>query len=304
VPIRYETREHIAYITIANIEKANMLDRETADQLSRAWSDAWEDREVRAVIITGDGDRHFCAGHNLTPAPGTTDEEREFLRLHRLFWPRSGTVNGSPTGVDGRMGDHYPRIWKPVIAAVNGWAAGAGLYLLLASTDIRIACADHAKFKFALLSQGWLGQGPGATLLSRQLRYADAMKILLTDDPVDPAEALRIGLINEVVPHGQLLARAEELARRCVSMPPIAVRMMKEFAVRYRDVPEDQAWHVQTLINNLLIQATGDGSEGRAAFNQKREPNFTGSVRRAGEPFDQPSVEDWERLDLLSKDGF
>ena len=83
MPILYDTREHIAYITITNPGKANMLDRETASQLSAAWSNAWEDREVRAVIITGEGDRHFCAGHNLTPPPGTTADEREFLRSSR-----------------------------------------------------------------------------------------------------------------------------------------------------------------------------------------------------------------------------
>ena len=159
-------------------------------------------------------------------------------------------MHGQKTGVDGRMGDHYPRVWKPVIAAVNGWAAGAGMYILLSSTDIRIASAEHARFKFALLTQGWLGHGPGASLLAKQLRYIDAMKILLTDEPFDAQEALRIGLINEVVPHAQLLERAEKIARHICTLPPVAVRMMKEFVVRFGDLPTDQAWHVQNLINH------------------------------------------------------
>jgi hypothetical protein len=192
-------------------------------------------------------------------------------------------VHGQKTGVDGRMGDHYPRVWKPVIAAVNGWAAGAGLYILLASTDIRIASLEHARFKFALVSQGWLGHGPGASLLIKQLRYVDAMKMLLTDDPVDAEEALRIGLVNEVVPHAQLMQRAEKIARHIVTLPPVAVRMMKEFVVRFGDLPTDQAWHVQNLINSLLIQTTTDGEEGRRTFNEKRPPNFTGALRRRGE---------------------
>jgi Enoyl-CoA hydratase/isomerase len=192
-------------------------------------------------------------------------------------------VHGQKTGVDGRMGDHYPRVWKPVIAAVNGWATGAGLYILLASTDIRIASAEHARFKFALLSQGWLGHGPGASLLIKQLRYIHAMRILLTDDPVDAEEALRIGLVNEVVPHAQLMDRAEKIARHIVTLPPVAVRMMKEIVVRFGDLPTDQAWHVQNLINTLLIQTTTDGEEGRRAFNEKRPPNFTGALRRRGE---------------------
>lgn len=297
--IKYETRECIAYITIDNPSHANALDRATSNALSDAWRSVWEDRDVRVAIITGTGDRHFSAGHNLVRPAGVTAEEQEFLRTQRVFWPAAGTVNGARTGVDGGMGDHYPRVWKPVIAAVNGWAAGAGLYLVLASTDIRIASAEHARFKFALLSQGWLGAGPGATLLTRQLGYADAMRMLLTDEPIDAAEAFRIGLVNEVVPHERLMARAEEIARQIVALPPVAVRMMKEFAIRYREVPFDQAWQVQNLMNTMLIQMTTDGEEGRRAFNEKRPPNFTGRLRRRGEPFAEPSPEEWQRLERI-----
>lgn len=301
--IDYEKRDGVAYITLNNPEKANILDKKTSEAISEAWIDLWEDREVRCAILTGKGDRHFCGGHNLQPRPELSEEEREMLRAQRMFWPLAGTVYGTPTGVDGRMGDHYPRVWKPVIAAVNGWAAGAGLYILLASTDIRIASAEHARFKFALLSQGWVGNGPGATLLAKQLRYIDAMKILLTDVPFDAAEALRIGLINEVVPHDKLLERAEEMARHIVEMPPVAVRMMKEFVVRFGDLPTDQAWQVQNLMNNLLIQNTADGEEGRRAFNEKRKPNFTGALRKRGEPFPEISEEDFERLDEIYRSG-
>jgi enoyl-CoA hydratase/carnithine racemase len=253
------------------------------------------------VLITGAGDRHFCAGHNLVPSGEATPEEREYLRLERAFWPPAGTVNGTRFGVDGRMGDHYPRIWKPVIAAVNGWAAGAGLYLLLASTDIRIACREHAQFKFALLTQGWLGTGPGATLLARQLRYADAMRMLLTDDAIGADEALRIGLINEVVAHDELMAHAEGIAARVAQLPPVALRMMKEFVIRYRDVPEDEAWHVQSLMNTILHQLTTDAVEGPLAFNEKRPPEFTGGLRRRGEPFPEWSDEVLARLDELRR---
>jgi len=301
--INYETRDHVAYITIANPDRANVLDKHTSDELSQAFINVWEDRDIRCAILTGEGDRHFCAGHNLVPRPDLTADEIEYLRTQKIFWPPAGTVNGATIGADGRMGDHYPRIWKPVIGAVNGWAAGAGLYLLLASTDIRIASEENAKFKFALLSQGWLGAGPGATLLTKQLRYTDAMRILLTDEPVLADEALRIGLVNEVVPHDKLLERAEELARHIVTMPPVAVRMMKEFVVRFGDASEDQAWQVQHLINTLLIQTTADGDEGRRAFNEKRPPNFTGALRRKGEPFAVPAEHDQERLDEIYQSG-
>ncbi|HEX4171785.1 MAG TPA: enoyl-CoA hydratase/isomerase family protein [Acetobacteraceae bacterium] len=301
--LTYEKRDGVAYITLNNPAKANIFDKETSDEISDAWIDMWEDRDIRCAILTGAGDRYFCGGHNLAPRKNITEEEREYLRTNRVFWPLAGTVHGQKTGVDGRFGDHYPRVWKPVIAAVNGWAAGAGLYVLLSSTDIRIASAENARFKFSLLSQGWIGHGPGATLLVRQLRYADAMKILLTDEPFDAQEALRIGLVNDVVPHAQLMERAERYARHIVKLPPVAVRMMKEFVVRFGDLPTDQAWHVQTLINNLLIQVTTDGEEGRQAFNAKRPPNFTGALRRRGEPWDEPSEEDRERLDEAYRSG-
>ncbi len=303
VPILYEKRNGVAYITLDNPDKANVLDKATSDDISAAWIDMWEDRSVRCAILTGTGDRHFCGGHNLKPRPDLTAEDREYLRTQRIFWPLAGTVHGQKTGVDGRMGDHYPRVWKPVIAAVNGWAAGAGLYTLLASTDIRIASAENAKFKFALTSQGWLGHGPGASLLIKQLRYIDAMKILLTDLPFDAPEALRIGLINEIVPHADLMTRAEELARHICTLPPVAVRMMKEFVVRFGDMPTDQAWHIQNIINSLLIQTTADGEEGRQAFNEKRPPEFNGTLRRRGEPWEPLSEDEAKRLDDAYRSG-
>ncbi len=299
----YEKRDGVAYITLNNPAKANILDKTMSDDISAAWIDLWEDRDIRCAILTGAGDRHFCGGHNLAPRPDVTEEEREFLRTQRLYWPLAGTVYGQKTGVDGRMGDHYPRVWKPVIAAVNGWAAGAGMYILLASTDIRIASAEHARFKFGLTSQGWVGNGPGAALLTKQLRYADAMKILLTDLPFDANEALRVGLVNEVVPHAELMARAETLARHIVTMPPLATRMMKEFVVRFGDLPTDQAWHVQNMMNHLLIQTTADGEEGRRAFNEKRPPNFTGALRRRGEAWEERSEEENKRLDEIYRSG-
>ncbi len=303
MPLDYAKRDGVAYITLNNPSKANILDKKMSDDISAAWIDLWEDRHIRCAILTGTGDKHFCGGHNLAPRHDVTEEEREFLRTQKIFWPLAGTVHGQKTGVDGRMGDHYPRVFKPIIAAVNGWAAGAGMYILLASTDIRIASAENAKFKFGLTTQGWVGNGPGAALLTKQLRYADAMKILLTDLPFDAAEALRVGLVNEVVPHADLMARAETLARHIVDLPPLATRMMKEFVVRFGDLPTDQAWHVQNLMNHLLIQTTTDGEEGRRAFNAKEKPKFTGTLRRRGKGWEEQSEEQTKRLDEIYRSG-
>ena len=300
--VLYEKKGNIAYITINNIEKANILDRATSDEIAEAWKNVWDDRDVRVAILTGAGDRHFCAGHNLETRPDITAEERERVRTENIFWPPSGTVNGSRFGVDGSLGDHYPQIWKPVIAAINGWAAGAGFYSMLTSTDIRLACQEHARFKFALLSQGWVGHGPGATYLTRQVSYADAMKILLSDEPFDAKEALRMNLINEVVPHDSLMQRAEEIAIQIAAMPPLAVRMMKEFVIRFRDIPVSEAWRVQTLMNTLLTQLSTDGDEGRQAFVEKRPPNFTGGIRDKGDPFPDLDAEQRTRMDEVRKE--
>ena len=114
---------------------------------------------------------------------------------------------------------------------------------------------------------------------------------------------MRIGLVNEVVPHAQLMERAQTIARHIVKMPPVTLRMMKEFVVRFGDLPTDQAWHVQNLINSLLIQTTTDGEEGRRAFNEKRPPNFTGALRRRGNPWEESSEEDAQRLDEAYRSG-
>ncbi len=294
--ILYEKRDKIAVITINNPEKANILDRETSNQISDTWKEVWEDRDVRAVILTGTGERHFCAGHNLATRPDITVEERDRVRAESIFWPLGGSVNGAKIGVDGSLGDHYPQIWKPVIGAINGWAAGAGFYLMLTSTDIRVASQEHARFKFALLTQGWVGSGPGATYLTRQVSYADAMRVLLSDEPFDADEALRMNLINEVVPHDKLLSRAEEIATKIAAMPPVAVRMMKEFVIRFRDIPITEAWRVQTLMNALLTQLSTDGDEGRQAFLEKRPPEFTGGIRQKGDAYPELNDEEWERI--------
>ena len=300
--VLYEKKNGIAYITIDNPEKANILDKATSDELSEIWKEIYDDWEVRVAILTGSGDRHFCAGHNLAVRPDITPEERERVRAENVFYPTAGSVNGNKFGADGTLGDHYPQIWKPVIGAINGWAAGAGFYIMLTSTDIRLACEEHARFKFALLSQGWVGNGPGATYLMKQIAYADVMRILLTDEAFDAKEALRINLINEVVPHANLMERAEKLATDITKMPPAATRMMKEFVVRFRDTPTSEAWRVQTLMNSLLTQLTTDGDEGRLAFQEKRPPEFTGGVRQKGEAFPELDKAQRERMDEIRKE--
>ncbi len=301
MPIRYETEDHVAVVTIANARKANTLDKKHALELGQVWVNAWEDRNVRAIVITGEGDRQFCGGHDLSLREDVTDEEHRFLSLERIFRPPAGYINGMQSGIDGGMADHFPRIHKPVVAAVNGWAVGAGLYLLLASTDIRIAAIGQANFRFGLISRGWVGAGPGATLLLKQLRYADAMKMLLADETVDADEAVRIGLVNEAVPPDQLMSRALEIAHRISDLPPLATIKMKEFIHRFSDLPVDQAWNVQALINSLLLHTTQDAQEGRTSFLERRDPNYTGEYLGLEGFYENASEEERARLDELKR---
>jgi enoyl-CoA hydratase/E-phenylitaconyl-CoA hydratase/naphthyl-2-hydroxymethylsuccinyl-CoA hydratase len=99
------------------------------------------------------------------------------------------------------------------------------------------------------------------------------------------------------------MERAEQIARHIVTLPPVAVRMMKEFVIRFGDLPTDQTWQIQNLINSLLIQTTTDGEEGRQAFNEKRPPSFTGALRRRGDAWEEPSAEDAKRLDEAYRSG-
>ena len=174
--IDYIKRDGVAYITLNNPAKANILDKATSDEISEAWKDLWEDRAIRCAIITGTGDRHFCGGHNLVPRPDLSDDERERLRTQRTFWPLGGTVNGVQTGVDGRMGDHYPRVWKPVIAAVNGWCIG-GAVVLVQFCDLCIA-AEKAKFSYPEAKIGISGG------LANRVRYSSVRASIFSASPI------------------------------------------------------------------------------------------------------------------------
>lgn len=293
MPIHLAISDAIATITIDEPDRANAITHESAKELADAWRQCQDDDEVRAVILTATGDRHFCGGHDLSPVPDVGDDLADLLALDRTFRPRSATVNGFRTGVDPMMADHFPRLTKPVVAAVNGWAVGAGLYLLLASTDIRVADRASARFRYGLVSRGWIGAGPSATLLLRQLRHVDAMRMLLEDPIVDAEEALRIGLVNELVEAHRLSERAHEIAAELAAKPVHAVRFIKEFAHRFADLPVDQAWRVQSLMNDLLLHNTADGKEGRRAFLERREPRWSGDY--ANPDIDSESMTDAER---------
>ena len=194
------------------------------------------------------------------------------------------------------MGNEW-ELWGPLGGLVGEWEGDGGLDTAVASHEWGHVLSNR------LISNGnGLRNNQGGGMGEGFGDFVGLMTIIRSSD-IAAAEAANWGLINEVVPHAQLMERAEKLARHIVTLPPAAVRMMKEFVIRFGNLPDDQAWHIQNLMNSMLIQTTMDGEEGRAAFNAKRPPNFTGTLRKRGEPWPEPSEEDAKRLDEAYRSG-
>ena len=202
--IRYERDGHVAVLTYDRPEQRNAVSRRMNAELHEAWRDFRDDDGAFVLVITGEGDA-FCAGWDLADAAATTVDDWDQFRTH---------VYDSP----GDCG--YTRrvdVFKPVVAAVNGWAVAAGLENALLA-DIRIV-AENAVF--GALERRWnIVAGDGMTVrLPLVVGYAKAMEMIITGRPVDAQEALRIGLANEVVPAGSALDRALELAHEIAALP-------------------------------------------------------------------------------------
>ena len=255
--VRLERKDGIATLMLARPERMNALNLEALAALRVALEELYVDREVRAVIVTGAGDKAFCAGADLKERAGMSqDQVRRFLKHIR---EALSDLENLP---------------KPVIAAVNGLALGGGTELALAC-DIRIA-ADTASMGLTETTLAIIPGGGGTQRLPRLVGKGRAKELIFTGRRGDAAEALAIGLVEEVVPAGELLARAEALARRIVeNTGPVAVTQAK-FAI-------NQGMEVD-LATGLAIEAkayevtlpTRDRVEALAAFAEKRKPVFTG----------------------------
>ena len=249
--LRYEVTEHVATITIARSERRNAMDLATLDALHAAWSRAEEDADVRAVILTGQGEVAFSAGADLKDfAPES--ERRRVGPTHPAFFPELV-------------------LRTPLIAAVNGHCLAGGLELLLAS-DIRIA-ARHATFGIPEPQLGLFPAGGSAVRAPRRLGWAAAMELLLTGEPIDAATALSIGLVNRVVDLDELMPTARAIAGRIAANSPVAVRTIKECALASDGVPLEEALARQAEFA-ARVHAGPDAAEGMRAFREKRSPRF------------------------------
>ena len=255
--IDLDVKDGVATVTINRPEAHNALDAAHYTAISNAWKTVRDDPEIRVAIVTGAGERAFCAGADIKNFLNRETEWSDVWQTQRDQLLNRGL-----------------EVWKPIIAAVNGFCMGGGVTMLLA-TDIRIASA-HATFGLSEVKRGIIAGNGGTQRILQQLPYCVGMEMLLTGDPIDSTTAERWGFINKVVPHKDLMTTAHEYARRIAVNAPLAVQAAKELAVRSRDVDTATGLRIEQLIGRLLRE-TGDAKEGPSAFREKRKPNFKGS---------------------------
>jgi E-phenylitaconyl-CoA hydratase len=256
VSVDFDLQDGVALITLNRPERLNAMDADAYRALSDAWIRVRDDEEIRTAVITGAGERSFTTGADLKSFVTSPDDLSGFWQTQREQLLNRGL-----------------EVYKPVIAAVNGYCLGGGMTLLLA-TDIRIA-AEHASFGLAEVKRGIIAGNGGTQRILAQLPHAIAMELLLTGDRIDAARAERWGLVNQVVPMDELLPTAMDYASRIAANAPLAVQATKELALRSRDLDLAGGLRLEQTMNRLL-QFTADAKEGPAAFAEKREPRFEG----------------------------
>lgn len=253
----YEKKDKIATITLNRPEALNALDPETYDELTNAWIDVRDNPDVWVAIITGAGDKAFCVGADLKTFIPTRATGLDLSQI-----PAEDAVIATLRDIN---------LWKPVIAAVNGYCLAGGMELLQ-GTDIRIA-AEHASFAVAEVRWGLFPGGGSTVRLPRQIPYCRAMEILLTGDRISAQEAYQIGLVNKVVPLPELMPTAMKYAERICENGPLAVRAVKESVIRGLNL--QPAYAIERLLS-LIVFMTEDAKEGPRAFMEKRKPSFQG----------------------------
>lgn len=253
--IRLEQKEGIGYLTLNRAEVRNAFNQEMIDELQEALRVIDKDKEIRVLIITGAG-KAFQAGADIA-------ELSLMAPMDILRW-NEGIV---------RINGSLEKLRQPVIAAINGAAMGGGLELAISCT-LRIM-AESAKMALPEVKLGIIPGTGGTQRLPRLIGKGLAAELLLTGDVITAKDAHRVGLVNRVVPDGETVKAAEELARKIMSNAPVAVEMAKDALEIGKDLPLEHA--VQYSQKNCVICfSTKDMKEGMTAFLEKRKPNFVG----------------------------
>ena len=254
--VRIRTEDGVAVVTIDRQAKLNALNPEVMAQIDAAFGACRDDSEVRAVILTGAGDKAFVAGADIG------------------VLARMGPVSGVQVSRDGqeilRRIERFP---KPVIAAVGGYALGGGCELALAC-HLRVA-SERARFGLPEVGLGIIPGYGGTIRLARLVGLGRAVEMVLTGDMITAERAAEMGLANLVVPHDELLDRARALAGRILRNAPVALELALQSMYEAVESPMD---HAQTLESTLfgLLASTSDMREGMAAFLEKRKAAFKG----------------------------
>jgi enoyl-CoA hydratase len=256
--VLYERRGHTALITLNRPERRNALSPEVFARLRERWDAFDADREARVAILTGAGDRAFCAGADLK-VMNESGGISNFGRTEAQERPRRGGF------------DIQPRTWKPIVAAINGYAIAGGWWLAQLC-DIRLA-ADDAKLGISEvkwnLPAGWV------TDLTRIIGMGHALEVTLTGEPISAQRAYEIGFVNRVVPHERLMDEAFALAELIAGNGPMSVQAHKEILYRGYLLSRDEGNAVAGHILAKLMTSE-DAKEGPRAFVEKRKPVWKG----------------------------
>jgi enoyl-CoA hydratase len=254
--VRTETRDQILIVTIDRPKVLNALNAQTVEEIGRVFAEARGDQAVRAVIVTGGGEKAFVAGADINELA------------------RQSPISGKETSERGQfILSQIERFPKPVIAAINGFALGGGCELALAC-HIRIA-SEKAQIGLPEVSLGIIPGYGGTQRMARLLGKGKALELICTGDRIGALEAEKIGLVNKVVAPEALLATAEEMAKKIASRSPVAVRAAIEAVNVGSEMSFGEGQFLEATLFGLLC-ASEDMKEGMAAFLEKRPAKFPG----------------------------
>lgn len=260
--ILYEQHGRVTLITINRAERMNSLDFAANDELVDAWRRFDADNTARVAVITGAGDKAFCAGADLKTY--TIDFASRPAPEFRQRYTDGPGFGGITRNLE---------IGKPVVAAVNGFSISGGFELALAC-DIRF-CSSNAEFALQDVKWGFHACDGGLIRLPQIVGLSHAMEIVLSGERIDADHALRIGLVSRVYPAGDLLSKSLEYAAMLASRAPLAQRFAKDVMRRSRGMPLDEALRLESR-SFYDLGGTQDIREGTTAFREKRAANFTG----------------------------
>jgi enoyl-CoA hydratase len=264
--VLYAKSDGVAVVTMNRPEVRNAINTEMLCRLADAWQDINDDPTVHVAILNGAGDKAFCAGADLDRLvrmlqglrPPETDWDQRVIADYSIIY------KGLLRNYD---------VYKPIIAAVHGFAVAGGTEIL-SCTDIRVA-ADDAVFGLAEVKWSLFPMGGSTVRLPRQIPYCHAMEILLTGEQIPAERALQMGLINKVVPRAQLMDEARRYARILDEAGPLAVQAVKRSVLAGRDLLHTAALEKEMELG-VPVSMSEDCREGTKAFKEKRKPVFKG----------------------------